>query len=174
MAPHALNQESVAELLPQGIEASRIAKAVFNLPGVPPYKFLWPHELPPKRKRPARQKSRAKIDSVRPWPDQHHSPHTANTRFLKGVNWKTTDFQGDFTKRRVFAGVNQRCQVGTRPSSRAGHQDVCFTSAAKYRSWVSVITKAHTVDGRNPAPPEKPGNHDFPVNTNKQWFPMVS
>ena len=27
-----------------------------------------------------------------------------------------------------------------------------------------------TVDERNPAPPEKPGNHD----TNQQWFPTVS
>ena len=31
-----------------------------------------------------------------------------------------------------------------------------------------------TVDGRNPAPPKKPWNDDSPVNTNKQWFPMVS
>ena len=32
----------------------------------------------------------------------------------------------------------------------------------------------HTVDGRNPAPPKKPWNDDSPVNTNTQWFPMVS
>ena len=31
-----------------------------------------------------------------------------------------------------------------------------------------------TVDGRNPAPPEKPRNHDSLVNTNRQWFPIVS
>ena len=33
---------------------------------------------------------------------------------------------------------------------------------------------AHTVDGRNPAPPKNPWDDDFPVNTNKQWFPEVS
>ena len=32
----------------------------------------------------------------------------------------------------------------------------------------------HTVDGRNPAPPKKPWNDDSLVNTNQQWFPMVS
>ena len=26
----------------------------------------------------------------------------------------------------------------------------------------------NTVDGRNPAPPKKPGNNDLPINTNKQ------
>ena len=35
-------------------------------------------------------------------------------------------------------------------------------------------TVRNTVDGRNPAPPEKPGNNDPPINTNKQWLPMVS
>ena len=29
-------------------------------------------------------------------------------------------------------------------------------------------------DGRNPAPPRKPCNTGSPVNTSKQWFPMVS
>ena len=28
-----------------------------------------------------------------------------------------------------------------------------------------------TVDGRNPAPPQRPWKDDLPVNTNKQWFP---
>ena len=32
----------------------------------------------------------------------------------------------------------------------------------------------HTVDGRNPAPPKKPGNDYSLVNTNKQWLPMAS
>ena len=32
----------------------------------------------------------------------------------------------------------------------------------------------HIVDGRNPAPPKKPWNDDSLVNTNQQWFPMVS
>ena len=31
-----------------------------------------------------------------------------------------------------------------------------------------------TVDGRNPAPPKKPWNDESNVNTNKQWFPMIS
>ena len=31
-----------------------------------------------------------------------------------------------------------------------------------------------TVDGRNPAPPKKPWGDAAPVNTNKQWFAMVS
>ena len=31
-----------------------------------------------------------------------------------------------------------------------------------------------TVDGRNPAPPKNPWNDGSTVNTNKQWFPMVS
>ena len=31
-----------------------------------------------------------------------------------------------------------------------------------------------TVDGRNPAPPKKPCDDDPPVNTNKQWFPILS
>ena len=31
-----------------------------------------------------------------------------------------------------------------------------------------------TVDGRNPAPLKKPQNDESPVNTNEQWFPMVS
>ena len=31
-----------------------------------------------------------------------------------------------------------------------------------------------TVDGQNPAPPKKPRENDCPVNTNKQWFPVVS
>ena len=39
---------------------------------------------------------------------------------------------------------------------------------------VRVMLEGHTVDGRNPAPPEKPWNDDSPVNTNKQWLPMVS
>ena len=30
------------------------------------------------------------------------------------------------------------------------------------------------MEGRNPAPPKKPWNDDSPVNTNNQWFPMVS
>ena len=30
------------------------------------------------------------------------------------------------------------------------------------------------MNGRNPAPPKKPWNDDSPVNTNKQWFRMVS
>ena len=30
------------------------------------------------------------------------------------------------------------------------------------------------MDGRSPAVPKKPWNVDSPVNTNKQWFPMVS
>ena len=30
------------------------------------------------------------------------------------------------------------------------------------------------MDGRNPAPPKRPWRDDSPVNTNKQWFPMVS
>ena len=30
-----------------------------------------------------------------------------------------------------------------------------------------------TVDGRNPAPPQRPWKDDCPVNTNKQWFPIV-
>ena len=37
-----------------------------------------------------------------------------------------------------------------------------------------ALVSGNTVDGRNPAPPEKPGNHDFLVNTNQQWLPMVS
>ena len=28
-----------------------------------------------------------------------------------------------------------------------------------------------TVDGRNPAPPQRPWKDDSPVNTNKQWLP---
>ena len=32
----------------------------------------------------------------------------------------------------------------------------------------------NTVDGRNPAPPKRLWRDDSPVNTNKQWFPMVS
>ena len=34
--------------------------------------------------------------------------------------------------------------------------------------------KAHTVDGRNPTPPRKPCNNGSPVNTSKQWLPMLS
>ena len=30
------------------------------------------------------------------------------------------------------------------------------------------------MDGQNPAPPKKPWNGDSPVNSNKQWFPIVS
>ena len=30
------------------------------------------------------------------------------------------------------------------------------------------------MDGRTPATVEKPWNDDSPVNTSKQWFPMVS
>ena len=30
------------------------------------------------------------------------------------------------------------------------------------------------MDGRNPEPPKKPWGDASPVNTNKQWFPMVS
>ena len=36
------------------------------------------------------------------------------------------------------------------------------------------MSGVHTVDGRNPTPPKKPWNDDSPVNTNKQWLPMVS
>ena len=36
------------------------------------------------------------------------------------------------------------------------------------------ILSIHTVDGRNPASPEKPWNDGSPVNANKQWLPMVS
>ena len=31
-----------------------------------------------------------------------------------------------------------------------------------------------TVDGRNPAPPQRAWKDDSPVNTNKEWLPMVS
>ena len=34
--------------------------------------------------------------------------------------------------------------------------------------------KRRTVDGRNPAPPQKPWNDDSSANTNNQGFPMVS
>ena len=37
-----------------------------------------------------------------------------------------------------------------------------------------VEKRGNTVDGRNFAPPKKPWNDDSPVNTNKQWLPMVS
>ena len=30
--------------------------------------------------------------------------------------------------------------------------------------------KGHTLDGRNPAPPQKPWNDDSLISTNKQWF----
>ena len=30
------------------------------------------------------------------------------------------------------------------------------------------------VDGRNPAPPQRPWKDDSPVNTNKEWLPMIS
>ena len=30
------------------------------------------------------------------------------------------------------------------------------------------------LDGRNPAPLKKTRNEDSPVNTNVQWFPMIS
>ena len=33
---------------------------------------------------------------------------------------------------------------------------------------------SHIVDGQNPAPPKNPWNEDSPVNTNEQWFPMLS
>ena len=37
-----------------------------------------------------------------------------------------------------------------------------------------VYLRGDTVDGRNPAPPTKPWNYVFPVNSNAQWFLMVS
>ena len=36
------------------------------------------------------------------------------------------------------------------------------------------LRRTPTVDGQNPAPPEKSGNPDSLVNTNKQWFPLVA
>ena len=30
------------------------------------------------------------------------------------------------------------------------------------------------MDGRNPAPPQKPCNDDSPANTKKEWFPLLS
>ena len=38
----------------------------------------------------------------------------------------------------------------------------------------SQTSQTHTVDGQKPAPPIKPVNEASPVNTNKQWFFMVS
>ena len=56
-----------------------------------------------------------------------------------------------------------RCQAAlvSRVSRRPG------TSPIKWNS-------PHTVDGRNPAPAKKPWNDHSPVNSNKQWFVIVS
>ena len=35
-------------------------------------------------------------------------------------------------------------------------------------------TGGPTLDGRNPAPPNKPWGDASPVNTNKHWFAMIS
>ena len=43
-----------------------------------------------------------------------------------------------------------------------------------FKQIAATFPSQHTVDGRNPAPPKKPRNDDSPVNTNKQWLPMVS
>ena len=51
----------------------------------------------------------------------------------------------------------------------------CLVFSLSHKN-VVLLTKMHihTVDGRNPAPPGKPWDAASPVNTNKQWFRMVS
>ena len=48
---------------------------------------------------------------------------------------------------------------------------LCFHSPRGHFGYI-FLSHSHTVDGRNPAPPKKPWNHDSPVHTNKQWLPM--
>ena len=55
-----------------------------------------------------------------------------------------------------------------------GVQEVSQACPKKRRAKGQAMVTGHTVDGPNPAPPKKPCNYDSPVNTNKQWYPMVS
>ena len=62
----------------------------------------------------------------------------------------------------------------------AGVQEMARLKATRLLSTLCLGERAFggnpnaTVDGRNPAPPQKPWNGDLPVKTNKQWLPMVS
>ena len=53
------------------------------------------------------------------------------------------------------------------------HWQAAYVTALPVDCLRESIT-GHTVDGRNPAPPKRPRNDDYPPNTNKQWFPIVS
>ena len=64
-------------------------------------------------------------------------------------------------------GSNSTRKISTRPHSM---QPMAVEKPARKVSWERYAT----VDGQNPATPEKPWNDDSPLNTSKQWLPMVS
>ena len=45
-----------------------------------------------------------------------------------------------------------------------------FCSGYHLQGKSASLIRRHTVDGRNPAPPQRPWKVDSPVNTNEQWF----
>ena len=55
-----------------------------------------------------------------------------------------------------------------------GKPESIFSKRSPYGPAHDTLFYAHTVDGRNPAPPKTPWNDDSPVNANEQWFATVS
>ena len=101
------------------------------------------------------------------WSDQandHLGPHQPEGGSGRHSQTLTAPSSAPFQGLKLGNQEPSRKRIPTRARGDTGLEEKTLTALPK----VLVLRR------RNPAPRKKPWNDDSPVNTNKQWFPMVS